>query len=300
MADVVGIGASLFDTIMVVGDYPQEDTKQCAKMMLQQCGGPVATALVAAARLGAAAAYLGTLADDFFAAAMEAEFRTYGVDLGGVVRKKGSTSPSSIIITAKNSASRTIVWEKGTLPSPLPAEIPEAEVRKAKVLHLDGNHRDAALYAAGIARADGVKVSLDAGSLYPGIAALVAVTDFLVASEEFVVKFTNQTDPKTAAAAIYREYRPEIITVTQGNQGGFYYDGANFNVYPAYRVAVADTTGAGDVFHGAFVYGYLQGWGWDRVTRFASAVSALKCTRPGGRTGIPALNEVEEFMTKHE
>jgi sulfofructose kinase len=299
MADVVGIGASLFDTIMVVDHYPKEDTKQCAEMMLQQCGGPVATALVTASRLGAFVSYLGTMADDFFAAAMEAEFRAYGVSVNGVVKKQGSTSPSSIIITAKTSASRTIVWEKGTLPSPLPMEIPPAEVRKAKVLHLDGNHREAALYAAGIARESGVKVSLDAGSLYPGIAAVVAVADFVVASEEFALRFTQETDPRAAAAAIYQKYRPELVTVTQGNQGGFYYNGTAFQDYPAYRVTVADTTGAGDVFHGAFIYGYLQGWDWGRVTRFASAVSALKCTRLGGRTGIPGLKEVLEFLTEH-
>jgi sulfofructose kinase len=300
MADVVGIGASLFDTIMVVGAYPQEDTKQRAELMLQQCGGPVATALVAAARLGAHGSYLGTLADDFFAAAMEAEFKTYGVDVSHVVKKPGSASPSSIIIVARNRASRTIVWEKGTVPAPLPSEIPEAEVRQAKVLHLDGNHRDAALSAARIARKNGVKVSLDAGSQYPGIAAVVAVTDFLVTSEEFALNFTKRTDPKAAAEAIYRQYQPEIIIVTQGKRGGFYYNGKEFKEYPAYQVAVVDTTGAGDVFHGAFVYGYLQGWDWGRITRFASAVSALKCTRPGGRTGIPSLNEVEEFIAARE
>lgn len=299
MSKVLGIGASLYDVIMSVENYPKENTKQRTDKVTYQCGGPVSTALVAISKLGGEASYFGVFTDDGYSDSMLEEFKRYGIDTSLCIKKGGYSSPFSFIIVSEEAHTRTVLWTGGTLPLLLPEKVPEEAIKASSVIHLDGNQRDAALYAAKIANENGVKVSLDAGSCYPGITEIVEYTDFLVASEEFVREFTGNNDLQDAAKGLYKRFKPEIVVVTQGDSGGFYFDGQKLEQYPAYSVNVVDTTGAGDVFHGAFIFGYLKGWRWERIVRFSSAVSALKCTKSGGRTGIPTYCEAVNFMKEY-
>ncbi len=296
MADLVGIGATVFDTLMVTEGFPVEDTKFPATKGLIQGGGPCATALVAASRLGISAEYLGTIGDDYYARFMLDDFARYGVESRHVVIKKGCCSFNSFIILNQLTGSRTCIWNKGTVPSLIPEEIPQDVVRKAKVLHLDGHHLAGALYAARCAKDAGVKVSLDAGGIYPGIEELLPFVDFLIPSEEFAYKFTGHKDPEIAAKFLYAQYRPEIIVITQGSRGGIIYDGEQLRSYPLFEVDVVDSNGAGDVFHGAFITGYIKGMDYDKAAAFASAVSALKCTKLGARKSIPSFEQAMAFL----
>jgi len=96
------------------------------------------------------------------------------------------------------------------------------------------------------------------------------------------------------------EYGPEWAVVTLGARGSVAYDGQKFFAQKSFKVGVVDTTGAGDVYHGAFAYKYLSCKDLAGIMRFSSAVAALKCRKLGGRNGIPQLKEVEEFMRKRE
>lgn len=300
MAAVVGIGLSCVDLLITLPEYPREDTKTPAETLLQQGGGPVATALVALSKLGERVSYLGTIADDSFSEMMLKEFKAYGVDTGELRVKPNTTSTLAVVLINKSRSTRTIVWKRGTLPPVSPEDISADLIKKAKVLHLDGHHVDAALFGAKIARESGGIVCLDAGNLFPRIEELVAITDLLITSEEFALAFSGEKDPQTAGERLFNSYRPELVTITQGERGGIFFNGKEWGVYPSFPVQAEDTTGAGDVFHGAFIYGYLKEWPIKRITRFASAVSALKCTCRGGRAGIPSLSEVNAFLDKHQ
>ena len=301
MADVIGIGASVYDTLMLSAAFPQEDSKLQATQTMIQGGGPCATALVAASRLGVSAEYLGTMGDDPYGQYMLQDFAKYGVETRRIVLKPGCTSFHSFVLLNTARSTRTCVWNKGTLPAPMPVEIDLDAIAQAKVLHLDGHHLEAAIHAARFARAHGVKVSLDAGGTYPGIERLLPFVDFLIASEEFARKLTAQSDAETAAAMLRAQYKPQVLAVTQGSRGCLLWQDGGLRRIPAFPVDVVDSCGAGDVFHGAFVAGYLRGCGdFAACAEFASAVSAMKCTHFGARDGVPSYEDAQAFLRQRK
>lgn len=295
--EVLGIGGALFDTFFVVPDYPAEDTKLKAKATLNQCGGPVATALTAVSKLGLPCAFAGAMGDDPAGQAMLADFLVYGVHTAGIRIRTHSQSAASMILVNEAKKTRTIIWSPGDAAPLNLDEIPEHLVRQAKVLHLDGLQHDAALAAARHFKADGKIVSIDAGSFHPGVETLLPLVDWLICAEEFVLRLTGARSVEEAVIEAFKRYRPEVVAATQGKSGGLWTtDGNTVHRYLPSPVTVVDTTGAGDVFHGAAIYARLQGWDWPEVFSFASAVAALKCTKLGGRAGIPTRQEVDAYL----
>jgi ribokinase len=292
MADIVGIGASVFDFLVMTDAFPAEDTKYRAKASKIQGGGPCATALVAAAKLGASAEYFGVLGTDLYGGYMLEEFRRYGVSTGSIRMVDGFSSANSVVILNTLKGTRTCVFSPGTLPPATEEDVPMEKLAKAKYLHLDGNQLGAAIYAAKKARKLGVKVSLDAGFPYPGIEDILPLTDILIPSEEFVVKWSGNSTVEAGAKKLYRQYKPEIFAVTQGPRGGFFFNGETFTPYDPFPAEIIDTNGAGDTFHGAFLAGLVRGMDAGEAARFASAVAALKCSHFGAREGIPPYDEV--------
>lgn len=298
-ASVVGIGASVYDILMTVEDYPQEDTKLRGLETRFQCGGPCATALVAVRKLGETACYMGTVGDDLYGAFVKAELDKYGVDTSRVRVPPGLTFHSVVLLNTR-SGSRTCVWNRGDAAPPTEDDVDLDALRQARFLHLDGNHLDCALYAAKKAREFGVTVSMDAGGAYPNIEQLLPLVDVLIPSEEFARKVTGCTTARDAARALQETYHPKTLIVTQGSRGGFIWENGREVRYPVFPVRTVDSNGAGDTFHGAFLASQLKGMSVSDSCRFASAASALKCTRFGAQQGIPGFDEVVQFMETHE
>ena len=167
----------------------------------------------------------------------------------------------------------------------------------ARYLHLDGNHMGAAITAARWARADGVKVSFDANRPRSRLDELLPLVDVLIASERFPPAYTGQEDQVRAGRSLL-EMGLEIVVITLGAEGCLCLWEDQVIHVPGFQVDVVDTTGAGDAFHGAFLYGLLQGWELERTAIFANAVAAINCTRLSGRAGLPSLSEVEAFLER--
>ncbi len=125
--------------------------------------------------------------------------------------------------------------------------------------------------------------------------ALVNLSDYFIASEDFVRQFSHGNDPKAAAIELL-DLGAKTVIVTLGEKGSICVTPGRYFYQPAFMVKAVDTTGCGDVFHGAFIFGLLQNWDLHETIRFASATAALKCREIGGRTAIPDLREVEEFL----
>ena len=174
--EIVGIGASLLDTLMKAERYPKEDTKCPAFETMMQGGGPVATALVAAKKLGARTAYIGNVGDDTFAEMIRNEFIQYGVNISCMHTREGEVSPHSFIILSGDSGSRTCVYNMGTLQdNGLISEDFEL-LSHAKILHIDGHYLKSAIQGARFAKKQGIYVSYDAGGVYSGIEELIQST----------------------------------------------------------------------------------------------------------------------------
>ncbi len=294
--EIVGVGACVFDTLITVPAYPKEDTKLRAVASKAAGGGPTATGIVAAAKLGATTAYIGALADDNGGRFLREDFEKYGVNVDLVEMKSGYRSFASTIWLAQDTASRTCVFDRGNVPPLVLDEVKKQAVAQAEVLMVDGNEMDAAEEACLVARESGTKVLYDCGGLYQGVERLLKLTDVCIPSEEFSLGHTGAATVEEAAKKLYDTYHPEVVVITCGKEGGLLYDGNEIWHYPAFLVDAVDSNGSGDVFHGAFAAAMVKGMNYRECCIFASAVSAIKCTGVGARESVPAYETVKQFL----
>ena len=294
MKRVVGLGACVMDTLINCDRYPAEDTKQKAESVFVSGGGPVGNALVVLSKLGVRAEVIGAFADDNAGAYLLGDFQKYGVETKNAACVKDTASFTSYIVLSESAQSRTCVFDRGTVPDD-PVNVRFGAIDGAAALHLDGNYLQSAIAAAKYAKANGVKVSLDAGGLYPGIETLLPYADILIPSAEFAKGITGKAEIPEAMAALAEKYCPEILAVTDGSNGGYYWNGEKAVHYASVQVKAIDSNGAGDTFHGAFLAAYCGGKSVEECCRFASAVAAYKCTHKGART-YPLSMEIAENL----
>jgi len=261
----------------------------------RQGGGLVATALVAAHRLGASARFIGKVANDSLGKEILDQLKEEGVDPTCTVVVSGKETRFAIILVDAHSGQRSIIWTPGTVEPLKWEEIDSSIITRCKLLHIDEYEMQAVIPAAQAARAAGIFVSLDAETVEENTPELLQSVNLVIGSEEFGRRFTGQSDPERAARFL-REQGPQIAGVTLGSQGSVFCDESESFYQEAFSVDVVDTTGAGDVFHGAFAFGILQGWTSRTCALLASATSALKCRGLGGREAIPDLSSVREFL----
>ncbi len=294
--DVIGIGCCCWDYLGVVEQYPGLDAKVAMKQLVQQGGGQAGTAMAAVARLGGRAAIFGRVGDDEFARRNYEAFQAEGVDTSGLVTVPGTTSQFAFCAIDEASGKRSIFYIHGTKGKFRPEELPREKLLDCKCLLVDGHHNVAAVAAAGWAREQGTPVVLDLERPQVQDEQLVSLASHPIVPEHFAVDFTGEADFRDAAQAML-ERGPEVVILTRGPEGAVAVTHEGLIEQPALPVEpVVDTTGAGDVFHGAFAYGIALGYDLARNLKFASAVAALKCRVLGGRAGIPTMEETEAFL----
>jgi len=293
--DIVGVGINVIDYLFRIPHFPERDTKLDALGAAIQGGGLTATAMVACARLGLATRYLGKFGDNEIGALARRELEAEGIDLGAAVAARGVPNRFCVVLVEEESGARTIVRQCDPRIWLRPDELDRAAVVSGRLLHLDGYEGEAALAAARLAREAGIPVLMDAEEATQRRQELFRLVDVLIVGRRYGRLITGADDPREILAALAR-LGPSVVGLTLGEAGSMLLYRGELVEAPGFPVAVVDTTGAGDVFHGAFAYGLLQGWEARHILAFANAVSALKCTRLGGRTGIPSVDEVGVFL----
>ncbi len=295
--DVIGLGYAALDTIGLTPRLPHLDDNVRLEDLTRQGGGPVAQALVTLVRLGATAGFVGRIGDDDAGALIRAGLADEGVEVTHLQTAPGGRSLQSMILVDKDTGKRSICAFRGTAGEIDFDDRTRDYLCSGRFLHLDGHSVAAAVIAARQAAQRGVRVCLDAGAgtevdyLLP----LVMETHVLVAAERFTMAISPDATVAAGAAHLLA-LGPDIVVVTLGERGSYTLAAnAEFST-PAFPVPVVDTTGAGDVFHGAYLYGLLQGWDLASTAEFAGATAALKCTQLGGRAAIPRLPDVLAFM----
>jgi sulfofructose kinase len=292
---VIGIGQCAWDMLAVVDRYPEADTKKEVSAWEEQGGGPVATALATLSRLGVACRFHGVIGEDREGAAIRQSLIEEGVDVSGLVRRSNASSQTAFIAIDASLGTRTIFWKRQTGGPLRPEELPHDFLNNTKFLLLDGLMKDVSFFAASQARIAGVPVMLDAGRVRDGMLELARLCDYVVGSEEFARDLGWKDDPGSFNREI-RNLGFGTTTITLGSRGSVTFSGDEIITCPVFPVETKDTTGAGDVFHGGFLYGLLQKWPLRDAIRFASAAAAIKCRKLGGRAGIPRLAEVQQFL----
>jgi Sugar kinases, ribokinase family len=293
--DVVGLGQCCIDYLGTVKQYPDINEKEEVNNLTVQGGGPVATAMVTLSRLGASTAFIGKISDDSFGDLIKDGLISEHVNIDYIVVEKGKRSQFAFIVIEKDTGKRTVLWSRATVAPLRSDEINRGVINTSKVLLLDGLMKESSIAAAEYAGDAGVIIVVDAGSMREGALALVNLSDYFIASDDFIRQFSSANDPKAAAIELLG-FGAKTVIVTLGEKGSICVTPERFFYQPAFKVKAVDTTGCGDVFHGAFIFGLLQKWDLNETTRFASATAALKCREIGGRTAIPDLRDVEEFL----
>lgn len=325
--DVLCVGLATYDLVYSVDRHPGEDEKCFASGLVSCGGGPAANAAVTAARLGGVAAFAGYLGRDAFGEKHFQELISEGVITRFVVRGEHPTAVSSIIV--KPGGKRAVITHKGFTPALDPGHVDLTSLRPKTIL-LDGHQPTLSIPLAVKAREQKIPVVLDAGSVHQGTVELAPLCDYLVASQKFALDFTGKKSPHEALAILSGQARnspdqepsrpggpagaglnpgaaaipaggteslpARAAVITLGEAGLVWASGHQSGSLEAFPVEAVDTTGAGDVFHGAFALAIARGEHLLSAMRYAAAAAALACTRMGARTAIPAKAEVEAIL----
>jgi sulfofructose kinase len=294
--DVLGIGLNATDTLILVPEYPPYAGKIAFHRELLSPGGQVATATVACARLGLRTKYIGTIGDDLRGDIQRESLEGTGVDTSGLLVRGDCPNQTAYIIIDESAGERTVLWQRPDRLRLSPSEIFDEDIAASKLLHIDGYDVDAAAHAARLARQHGVPVSLDVDTLYPGFESVLQHVDYLVASSSWPAKWTGEPDPFIALGYLQREYNFRVAAMTLGHSGSLALENGRWAYSPAFEVPCTDTTGAGDVFHGAFCYAMLANMPIQSALEFSNAAAAINCTAIGARGHIPNLSEVENLI----
>lgn len=298
---IICLGNTTLDKVWPVPELPAGSGKYRASDYFEVGGGMAANAAVAAARLGADAAYWGRAGDDAAGVTMRNEMAGYGVDVSQFRLFAGARSSVSSIVVAHDGERNIVNYRGANLPDD-PAWLPLEQARMAQAVLADIRWVEGATTLFSAARKAGIPTVLDGEiATDAAYATVLAVTDHAIFSEPGLRAFAgrdsldNETK-RRAALQKARAFGCRVAAVTRGAKGLLWLDDHGLHHQPAFAVEAVDTTGAGDVFHGAYTCALGEGKGVAEAMRFASAVAALKCMRPGGRAGIPIRPEVDAFL----
>ncbi len=294
--DAVALGLNAVDHIIVVPNYPQFNTKIKFTSHSLLAGGQCATAMVALARLGMRARYIGKVGDD-----AEGKFQLQtlagdGVEASGVIIVEGAESQIAFIIVDEVSGERTIIWNRDDKLLIAADEVDWDAVTSGRVLLLDGHNVAASIRAAEYAREAGIPTVIDIDNIYEGAERLLPLIDFLISSASFPERMTGEKDLRLALRALHETCGSRFVAATLGAEGVLAYFQNQYLHVPAFSIKAVDTTGAGDAFHGGFIYGLLAGYSVEMTLKVAHAVAALKCLKLGARTGLPTLTELNALL----
>jgi sulfofructose kinase len=297
--EAIGIGSPVADLLINIDELPGPDKAARLLEVSYQFGGKVPTAMAALGRLGVRCGMVGVVGDDDEGRACIADFERGGVDASRMIVAPGIRTRFSVVLSDRK-GERNFLRREEKVRTPKVSELDREYISQAKVLHLSAAG-EAEREAAKWMRAAGGRVSFDADGYKPEYEEIAPLIDAFITSESY---YTDHYKPLgmtlEQACRDIAARGPSTVVVTLGARGCACLTPAGMEMVPAYKVSVVDATGAGDTFHGAFIYGMLKDWSAVESARFASAVSAVKCMAIGGRAGLPTLEAVNKFIASGE
>jgi len=298
--DVVGVGLNATDTLLIVPHFPAYAGKVPFHEEILSPGGQVASAMVACAHLGLRTKYIGAIGDDERGRIQMKSLLGTGINLDHVQHCRNCPNQSAYIIIDRSTGERTVLWRHDDCLRIDPERIAPEQIANARLLHVDGFDTRAATRAAEIARNHDIPVTVDVDTIYQGFDRLLPLVDYLVASSEFPAAWTGVNDPFQALETIQSQYGMKVAAMTLGAHGALARESGCYHYSPAFVVNCVDTTGAGDVFHGAFCYAVLQGMRMPDALEFSNAMAALNCTAIGARGGLRGLEDIRTLIARGE
>ncbi|HMD47773.1 MAG TPA: PfkB family carbohydrate kinase [Bryobacteraceae bacterium] len=288
------------DTLILVPRFPPYAGKIAFDREILSPGGQVASALVTCARLGLRTKYIGTVGDDERGRIQMESLRESGINLDDVEIRSDCPNQTAYILIDQSTGERTVLWKRDDCLRLKPSSITEDKITSARLLHIDAHDTDAVTLAAQMARRHGIPVTLDVDTIYHGFERVLPHVDYLIASSDFPTQWTSERDPFRALQLIQEEFKMRVAAMTLGSYGALARCGGRFAYSPAFVVNCVDTTGAGDVFHGAFCYAVIENMELGDALEFSNAMAALNCMALGARGGIATLEAARALIERGE
>jgi sulfofructose kinase len=291
---VVGLGQCSIDHVALVDGFPPYAGKVAMQGYQRLPGGQIATALLACARLGLRAAFVSSVGDDGVAESVLTPLRTAGIDVSRVLVMEGAVSQLALIVVDQRTGERTVIWHRDPRLRIPKERLDREDVERGRALHLDAGDPDVAVWAARVARAAGIPVFADIDTAVPGVEEVLRAVDFPIVSSQFAAsRFGSPEEALRGLAALGARFP----VVTLGDRGAVGGSGAPLRS-PAFAVDARDTTGAGDVFHGAFIVAALEGADPVEALRLANAAAAMNCRAVGAQGGLATRPELDAFLAE--
>ncbi len=294
----VGFGLNAVDHLIVVPEYPAFDTKVRLLEHKQSAGGQTASTMVALRRLGLKTAYAGRFGSDSEGQFGLKSLQGEGVNCDFAEVIQAARNQIAFITIDARSGERTIVWDRDDRLAYKPDEAPAEFGALGRVLHLDAHDPPACVRVARAAKASHTIVSADIDNVYEGLPELLPLIDILIGSKEFPYRVTGIKDERAALVELHQRFGCAITGMTIGAAGAVAYCNGAFIESPGFTApgGCRDTTGAGDAFHGGFLYGLLTGADVETSLKLGNAVAAIKCSALGARTALPTQPELQIFL----
>lgn len=289
------IGHSTYDITLPIESYPKENTKNRIKEKIECGGGPASNAAYLLAKWKIDTIIASVLGNDYYADKIIEEFKMVKANTNYLEKLSGHFTSSSYIIANKTTGSRTVITSKDEPVKRLSRKITE----KANIVLVDGEHP---LSAIEVLENNPHAISiLDAGRLNKFTKELGKKVTYLICSKEFAEKFSNiNLEDNSLEDLKYcyqklQEYFNTNIIITLEEEGSFTKIENGYKIVPTIRVKSVDTTGAGDIYHGAFAYFISNNYNLEESIKYASVTAALSTTKLGSRITVPSLEEVLNY-----
>lgn len=302
---IVGLGANSVDFVCVAPAAPAA-SGPLSKLRLEHhrssCGGQVATTLAACANFGLRTQYIGAFGNDANARLIRAELERRGINLAHAVTREADNQFAVVIVVSPTSAGlpaealaqageRIVLWDRDERLRLSDDDVTAGAIAGARVVHVDDVDVRASIRAATIARSMHIDVTTDIDRAVDGVDQIVSLATHPIFSEHVAAELTGEADPERALRKI-RKSHEGLLTITLGANGAVALDGDTLIRAAGFAVKAVDTTGAGDIFRAGFIYGMVEGWGTERILRFANAAAAVSCGASGAMDSVPDLSAV--------
>jgi sulfofructose kinase len=297
--DVVGFGTNSVDQLCVIAEYPRRESKTEILQYERLPGGQVATAIKFLARMGLRAKYVGKVGGDDSGLFCLQELRADRIDIGSVLIEQDAKNQFAVILIDGKSGERTIFSKRDSHLNFKASELNEEIICAGRLLHLDGYDSESALQSAAWCQKRQIPIVMDLDTVVPNCQELIENVDFLIVSSNFPCELTGKNDLMEAFRELRHRYAG-FLAMTLGSKGSIAWVGNQCFAFPGLKIKACDTTGAGDIFHGAFIYGLLQNWPIKKIMDFSNTAAGLSCMSLGAQTGIRPYHEILQHLNSHE
>ncbi len=300
--EILGLGMSMMDSVLMVDAFPEASGVTEIVESAMMGGGPVPTALCAASRLGAKVGIIDRIGLDWVGELIRDDYRDFGVSTCHLKLERGCRSSLGTVLVRKSDGERHVVFRAGDFTPLVEDELPVEALEHCSILHLNGRHWPACIDAARLVREKGGRVSFDGGAhrFDEKFLQLLPLVDILVVASDFAEKLSGSSECDAQLEAL-AQWDASVVGITDGELGSWFLDAEGNDFHQtAYSVdSVVDTTGCGDVFHGAFLFAANRGDSWKKCASLASAAAAYNASALGGRGHLPTISEVERVLAKY-